>query len=220
MYVQLLRISFFLYLTSNPAHNVVDNLLKKVSFNRDGGDHLIFTGDMINKGPASLDVVDFARANSASCVRGNHEDKVLLIRRAIIAGGKMDETMKLPGGNDIEGVYTRERALAKQLNNEQAEWLEKCPVILNIGQIYGMGHVVVVHGGLVPGISHERQDPLGVMTMRTIDLDNHFPNSSSEGVPWSKVSFFPSICSEIFTAIPAPQSRVKINVYLFDVAVQ
>ena len=165
----------------------MEKLLEKVAFNK-ASDHLIFTGDMINKGPASLDVVDLARGNVASCVRGNHEDRILLLRRSMLAAGD----------NGIEGVkktkgegktYTRDQSLARQLNKEQAEWLEQCPVILDVGQLNDMGHVVVVHGGLVPGVENERQDPLSSMTMRTIDLDNHFPNSSSKGVPWSKVGF-------------------------------
>ena len=150
----------------------MDKLLKKVAFNRHSHDHLIFTGDMINKGPASLEVVDFARTNSASCVRGNHEDRILLVRRAMIATGEFEERTASPGDTTGGKAYTPVQLLARQLNNEQAEWLEKCPVILNVGQVREMGHVVVVHGGLVPGIENEGQDPLSVMTMRTIDLVN------------------------------------------------
>ncbi|KAL9099354.1 MAG: hypothetical protein Q9163_005130 [Psora crenata] len=46
-----------------------------------GTDHLVFTGDMISKGPSSTAVVDLAISARASCVRGNHEDRVLLTYR-------------------------------------------------------------------------------------------------------------------------------------------
>lgn len=171
----------------------VDQLLEKVSFDRENGDHLIFTGDMINKGPDSTGVVDLARKYSASCVRGNHEDRVLLIRRAMYARGELEDntTEENEESGNFTGCNSKECKLARQLSNEQARWLERCPVILNIGQIKGMGNVVVVHGGLVPGVENEKQDPSGVMTMRTINLDNHLPSSSSDGTPWTRVGLFP-----------------------------
>src|ERR1700744_6498091 len=55
----------------------VEELLQKLDFDKER-DHLIFTGDMIFKGPDSLGVVDLARDLGASCVRGNHEDRTLL----------------------------------------------------------------------------------------------------------------------------------------------
>ena len=161
-------------------------LLDKVSFSAEDGDHLIFTGDLINKGPDSIGVVDLARELSASCVRGNHEDRVLLLRREMAA------TNTLEGPDEVGSYFytnreTRERALARSLNDEHAHWLDTCPVILDVGQIPGMGRVAVVHGGLVPGVELEKQDPLSVMTMRTIDLETHMPSPSSEGMNWAKV---------------------------------
>ncbi|KAF8951991.1 hypothetical protein CPC16_003599 [Podila verticillata] len=40
-------------------------------------DQLILAGDLVAKGPESLQVVDKARALNALCVRGNHDDKVI-----------------------------------------------------------------------------------------------------------------------------------------------
>lgn len=160
-------------------------LLDEASFSP-ATDHLIFTGDLINKGPDSAGVVDLAREHSASCVRGNHEDRVMLLRRDIMATNAMAGPLE---GDDK--IYTprerNERALARSLNDEQAKWLDSCPVILDVGLISGMGRVVVVHGGLVPGLDLEKQDPSSVMTMRTIDLGTHVPSSSSKGMNWAKV---------------------------------
>ena len=174
-----------------------------LSFNRAGGDHLIFTGDMINKGPDSVGVVDLARKHRASCVRGNHEDRVLLVRRAMYSKGELEDnaTEEIDDGEASTEGNAKERKLAAQLSNVQAKWLDKCPVILNVGQIKGMGNVVVVHGGLVAGLGHEKQDPSGVMSMRTIDLRNHVPSSSSKGVPWTKVCTAPSQLGKLFRCI-------------------
>jgi hypothetical protein len=57
--------------------NVVKSLLDKVSFNPES-DYLVLAGDIISKGPDSLTVLDLARKIGAHCVRGNHEDRILL----------------------------------------------------------------------------------------------------------------------------------------------
>lgn len=53
------------------------SLLAKVKYNPES-DYLIFAGDLISKGPDSLKVLDLARNYGAGCVRGNHEDRILL----------------------------------------------------------------------------------------------------------------------------------------------
>ncbi|XXH05731.1 hypothetical protein Hte_012167 [Hypoxylon texense] len=55
----------------------LDALLKKAGYSAERGDTVVFTGDMINKGPDSPGVIDRAIAIGAYGVRGNHEDKVL-----------------------------------------------------------------------------------------------------------------------------------------------
>jgi hypothetical protein len=164
------------------------------------GDHLVFTGDLIAKGPQSTEVVDLARNYHASCVRGNHEDRILLVRRQLqtpdvaFSGSKQGDAVAADTGA-VHGTFSQgndgERAVARQLSDEQAAWLETCPVILRVGPIKNLGEVVVVHAGLVPGVDLENQDPSAAMTMRTIDLNTHVPSASSQGIPWSKVKFSP-----------------------------
>ena len=67
------------------VHGALDELnalLEKVGFNpSSGADHLVLTGDMVSKGPNSGGVLDllmkFSNAGVASCVRGNHDDRVV-----------------------------------------------------------------------------------------------------------------------------------------------
>ena len=187
-------------------------LLTQVSYDA-SHDHLIFVGDMISKGPSSASVIKLAMSMNASCVRGNHEDRVLLAHRDINShsislaslrkqklnlpdpgsGGSKDSASKqrlldaelFPHGNAID------RELARSFNKRQVDYLASCPVILRLGRVHGMGQVEVVHAGLVPGVKLERQDPMGVMNMRTIDLETHVPSRSGNGTPWNKV--FPSL---------------------------
>lgn len=57
----------------------LEDILDKINFDK-AKDHLILTGDLINKGPDSAGVVDLAMELGAHAVRGNHEDRVLLVR--------------------------------------------------------------------------------------------------------------------------------------------
>ena len=188
----------------------MENLLAEVQYEA-RTDHLVFAGDFISKGPSSSAVIDLAMSAHASCVRGNHEDRDLLTYRDLYShrltqeqqkGRKtpsppaagMPEDMRQNDGEDEdetlqEGLHgdTVDRRLAELFTKRQIDYMASCPVILDIGQIKGLGDVHVVHAGLVPGVRLERQDPLGVMHMRTIDLDTHVPSSSAKGMPWFKV---------------------------------
>lgn len=169
-------------------------LLDEVSFSHEDGDHLILTGDIINKGPDSGGVVDLARKLEASCVRGNHEDRILLQRKDLQQRGAAELKDQAGTGQTGDEFFSAkelsERDLARSLTEEQVQWLNACPVLLNVGQVPGIGQIVVAHGGLVPGVELEKQDPSTVMTMRTIDKDTHVPSSSNKGVHWAKVRLF------------------------------
>lgn len=175
-------------------------LLDKVDFDRKT-DHLILTGDMISKGPDSAGVLDLIMELGASAVRGNHEDRILLAHAGLHSKEvqlDFDPTVDESTGRDEKladsEIYShkgevKDRVLAKQLGRKHIEWLKKCPVILRVGEIEGMGQVLVVHAGLVPGINLNAQDPYFVMNMRTIDLKTHIPSDSREGTQWTKVRF-------------------------------
>lgn len=169
-------------------------------------DHLIFSGDMISKGPSSPSVVDFAMSAEASCVRGNHEDRVLLTARDYMVHGSIGKKKNkppMPGipeeasepedatlddePEELTRLDAADRLLAQQLSKRQLEYLAKCPIIVDIGQVPGMGRAQVVHAGLIPGIVLESQDPVAAMHMRTVDLETHVPSSKGQGTPWFKV---------------------------------
>ena len=189
----------------------VENLLAEVQYEA-RTDHLIFAGDFVSKGPSSPAVIDLAMSAHASCVRGNHEDRVLLTYRDLYShrltqeqkGKKkpappaagMPEDMRQNYSDDQGEILEEEgfsygntvdRRLAESFTKRQIDYMASCPVILDIGHIKGLGNVHVVHAGLIPGVRLERQDPMGVMHMRTVDLDTHVPSSSAEGTPWFKV---------------------------------
>ncbi len=185
-------------------------LLSKLKFKL-GSDHLIFAGDLISRGPSSSETIDLAMASQASCVRGNHEDRVLLAYRDMqihhslpphpikVSEGTEAAYPPEPGPNakpaenkDGESFLSGdhvEQVLARSLSNEHVQYLASCPVILNIGPIQGLGEVRVVHAGLVPGVALRRQDPVSVMHMLTLDLATHVPSHVNDGTAWSKVRY-------------------------------
>lgn len=131
-------------------------LLQKLEYNK-YVDHLVFTGDVVTKGPDSLRVVDFARQHGASCVRGNQDDRILLHHRSLApaasAAGK-------PQGGELSELDKKvhdEKNLARHMTDEQAAWLDSCPLMLRARDVYGLGDVVVVHAGLVQGVALEQQ---------------------------------------------------------------
>ncbi|KAF2714629.1 ser/Thr protein phosphatase-like protein family [Pleomassaria siparia CBS 279.74] len=168
-------------------------LLEKVGFDADN-DHVILTGDMINKGPDSPGVVSFVEKIGASSVRGNHEDRILLTitdmeNSHVALPGPQENANRtndtLEEESFSQGDY-KIRKLAKKFSKKQIAWLRERPVILRVGHVHGMGDVVVVHAGLVPDIPLEQQDPYQVMNMRTIDLKTRVPSENRDGTPWEK----------------------------------
>ncbi|KAK1727509.1 hypothetical protein CaCOL14_008782 [Colletotrichum acutatum] len=174
----------------------LQKLLDKVGFDKDAGDHLAFTGDLVNKGPDSAGVVQLAMDLGASCVRGNNEDRVLVARGFIERGrvtgstsddGKMvfeDSKEKLPA--DVPYAVSSDYVTATQLSEEQVKWLSSLPLILHIGPLKGAksppwnsGTAVVAHGGLVPLLPMEEQDPWAVMNMRSLvyPIDGDHPEN-------------------------------------------
>lgn len=74
------------------------SLLAKVKFNANS-DYLILAGDLISKGPDSLKVLDLARSHGAGCVRGNHEDRILLHYHQLQKKDKKKKEPKKPKGH-------------------------------------------------------------------------------------------------------------------------
>jgi bis(5'-nucleosyl)-tetraphosphatase (symmetrical) len=98
---------------------------------RAGTDHLWFVGDLVNRGPSSLEVLRWAHENrdSLTVVLGNHD--LHLLARSVGAAKRrkedtLDEILEAPDREEIMG------------------WLRARPLVHNFGPY------VMVHGGLAP----------------------------------------------------------------------
>jgi hypothetical protein len=176
-------------------------LLRKIDFDTNHGDHLIFVGDMVTKGPNSKGVVKLAMKLGASAVRGNQEDKVLAAAREIHRLSADDAARLGPAGDDVEDddeerdddddgdgdlfepeMRRKDHAhrIARSLTRAQLAWLRSLPIILRIGALpdattppWNATTLAVVHGGLVPGVKLKKQDPWAVMNMRSLVYPRH-----------------------------------------------
>ena len=109
----------------------LEKLLKKVEFSPESTT-VLFVGDLVAKGPKSLDVIRFLmKQKSMLAVRGNHEDNVLLAHYA-------PSTSK----------YAKRKVydFVKEMTPEEIKFIQELPISISIPE---MG-LLVVHAGLDP----------------------------------------------------------------------
>ena len=123
-----------------------------------GTDRIIFTGDLVDRGPGSLDVVKTARALGATVVMGNHDEKhVRWLKHEAVrkVTGKKNPMRFSPDRVEIaEGLY----------REGLAEWIATWPSYARIDDL-----MVVVHAGALPNVSIEDQHPNDLLHVRFID---------------------------------------------------
>lgn len=106
---------------------------------------LIFVGDLVNKGPASMEVLRFVKNTKSLCVRGNHEQSALAVALGL-------KPMKAG------------REWTNSLNFDDVAWLRQLPYTITIPSM----NIKVVHAGLVPGLPTEEQPLKDILTMRNL----------------------------------------------------
>jgi diadenosine tetraphosphatase ApaH/serine/threonine PP2A family protein phosphatase len=100
------------------------------------GDRVIFAGDLVDRGPRRRECVELARRHEA--ILGNHEENHLNLRR------RSPEQLK------PDHAETR-----RALEPEHLEWFATLPLFIRLPE----ANAVVVHAGVLPGASIERQLP-------------------------------------------------------------
>ncbi|NRH20521.1 hypothetical protein HOO68_00545 [Candidatus Gracilibacteria bacterium] len=127
-------------------------------------DHLYFTGDLINKGPQSIEVVEFVRSRPNTwSVLGNHEYFPLISYAEVekIAA----ESAHLSDGHKswVYAQYERSHELREVIEQRgHREWLTSLPHIIERDDF------ILVHAGLHP--DHGIDTPLEIATLiRLVD---------------------------------------------------
>ncbi|ETV90861.1 hypothetical protein H310_14418 [Aphanomyces invadans] len=160
------------------VHGCLDELellLDKAEFDA-AKDVLVFVGDLVNKGPKSVKVVQFARESGALCVRGNHDDAAL------------------------NGYYLRQSGIKDDARYEYTdgfcaadiEFLEQLPFTIDLPEI----NTIVVHAGMVPGVPVEEQS-LGMLYkmrfIKTGEPSTALESGQGDSVLWAATYHGPKL---------------------------
>jgi Calcineurin-like phosphoesterase len=125
----------------------LEALLARVGFSAgDAGDRLVMVGDLVVRGPDPAGTLDLLASLGARSVRGNHENRLLRCRAGLAPPGDA------------------QRVTIAALADRHWAFLEALPLWLDLPE-HG---VRVVHAGVVPGVSIERQSPRALMYMRCL----------------------------------------------------
>jgi predicted phosphodiesterase len=124
-------------------------LLERLALTKD--DQLVLLGDLINRGPDSLKVIDLARANRALSLLGNHELRLLNYR-------KSKDTVFLKEGDP---------QTLEKLRPEDWTYLEAMVLTHYIEEL----NTVFVHGGFLPNEPWQKQPASVVTRVQVIDRD-------------------------------------------------
>ena len=137
------------------------NLLEKINYNKQDI-RLILTGDLINRGPRSLDALEWVRREAAETVKGNHEHA---FAEAVLKGRPLSPSLN---------------RLKEEMGGRAEEWarrLRALPLYIEERDF------IVVHAGLVPGEPPGKSRPELLMTIRTWDGKGEDVNNKS-CPPW------------------------------------
>jgi hypothetical protein len=115
-------------------------------------------------------VVARARSLNSLCVRGNHDEAVLRIRRA------------RQQGSDLLRAKRTHLRVADRLREADWRWLETLPLYLTFPEL----GCTVVHAGVVPGKPLEKQHPDDLMTMRALRPEGTASRRLEDGTRWAK----------------------------------
>lgn len=131
------------------------------------GDRIVFVGDLVAKGPDSRGVLAMVRKLGAQSVRGNHDQAVLRWQDPAVRSAAPDRA-------------PQHLRLARELSDEDWAVLQSLPLWIRLPE-HG---VMIVHGGVVPGLPLEQHDPELLMNMRTLRPDGTGSRRPEDGVLW------------------------------------
>ncbi|MCS4502942.1 symmetrical bis(5'-nucleosyl)-tetraphosphatase [Arhodomonas aquaeolei] len=120
------------------CYDALQRLLERIRFDP-AADRLWFTGDLVNRGPQSLQTLRLVRGlgSSAVTVLGNHDIHLLGIAAGFARAKRTDTVTEIIEAEDGE---------------ELLEWLRRCPLLHESAEFPGR---VLVHAGLSPAWSLE-----------------------------------------------------------------
>lgn len=144
-------------------------------------DRVVCLGDFMDKGPDPVGCVRLARERGFLSILGNHEEKHLKWRRNE-ARARVEPKYK-NGMRPLKPAELEQNAL---LSDEDIAWLERLPITFE--PIPGM---LLVHGGLFPGLDLKDQPADKIVRARWVDEDGkHVPSDFDSPDPRPPGAFY------------------------------
>jgi len=192
------------YVFVGDVHGCYDELLELLRVCRYSPDennpvHVVSVGDLVGKGPKSPNVVRLFRTSPRmSCVRGNHEEFHLQIRRSYWT--TLTGCPEPPDGDaPIDAKRGWEETFAKlsvnrrvdedcrRFTDEDWAYMESLPYYLTFpaGQLKHTRDVTVIHAGLDARYPLEKQTPENMTSMRNINQLGEPTSAQSMGPGWA-----------------------------------
>ena len=131
------------------CHLEFAELLERIAPTRD--DRLILVGDLVNRGPDSLRVIDLAKQHRALALLGNHEWRLLNYRKT----------------KDRDFLKETDEETFARLRPEDWEFLEAMPLTHYVEEL----NTVFVHGGFLPNEPWQKQPASVVTRIQVIDSE-------------------------------------------------
>ncbi|KAF9197765.1 hypothetical protein BGZ49_001660 [Haplosporangium sp. Z 27] len=169
----------------------LERLLTHLNFNTDV-DNLILAGDMVSKGPDSLQVIDKVRSINAKCVRGNHDDHVIRWKGYLDSltpsqrkSLNLDDDSSIP--SDLVGS-SEPYHIAKSLSVEQYQYLLSCPLMLSLPSEMSVHKlpIYVMHAGINPETKLDDQQPWVLVNIRNVLKSGVPSRKKGKGHGWAK----------------------------------
>lgn len=178
------------------VHGCCDELVllhQKAIEENDGLDfaHVILVGDLVNKGKQSVQVIRKIRQQQWWSVRGNHDDGALLAALGD-ATQRNKKTYQWVFGND-------ESNNTDAISDADVEFLSELPYTLRIPKEIldeEDADTLIVHAGLIPGLSLSEQSIETMVTLREVEenegsfryfYNDQKSNPNSPRYPWASV---------------------------------
>lgn len=142
-------------------HGMLDELIELLEKCRwtPGVDRLIFAGDLVDRGPNSAGVIDFAMKHNVTVTVGNHDDKYIRYRRHEVKEKNKN------GYQNPMSLRSEKAKVWETLTDEHLAFLEAQPYILPIPEY----NSVVVHAGVLPNRSLTEQNRRTCLFVRYVD---------------------------------------------------
>jgi Calcineurin-like phosphoesterase len=131
------------------------------------GDRVVFTGDLLSRGPKPHEVLRLFRELGARAALGNHEQRLLDAHQARLRGER---------GPRLGRTH---QVIVEELSPEDWQLLEQLPLMVSVPE-HG---VVVAHAGIDASLPLGQQDPWVVTHVRSIGADGQL--SEKWGTPWA-----------------------------------